>query len=50
MIKSKNVDFMNELRTLYKIYKQYGKLRLFCWCYPRRCHAETIKKFLEKYI
>lgn len=43
-------DFMNELRRLYKLAKQYGKLRLFCWCAPKRCHAETIKKFLEKYI
>jgi hypothetical protein len=47
---SRNKAFVNELRRLYKIYKTYGKLRLFCWCYPKRCHAETIKKFLEKYI
>lgn len=49
-IASNNVAFMNELRMLYIIHKQYGKLRLFCWCYPKRCHAETIKRFLEKYI
>ena len=49
-IKSNDVAFMNELRRLYKIYKEYGKLRLFCWCYPKRCHALVIKKFLEKYI
>lgn len=42
--------FMNELRRLYRIYRKYGKLNLFCWCAPKRCHAETIKKFLEKYI
>jgi hypothetical protein len=42
--------FVNELRRLYKIYQQYGKLELFCWCAPKRCHAETIKRFLEKYI
>ena len=36
--------------VLYKMlqaYKKYGKLRLFCWCFPKRCHAETIKNFLE---
>lgn len=45
-----NVEFMNELRRLYKLAKQHGKLRLFCWCAPKRCHAETIKKFLEQYL
>lgn len=27
-------------------YKEYGKLRLFCWCSPKRCHAETIKDYI----
>ena len=45
-----NEEFMNELRRLYKLAKQYGKLTLFCWCAPKRCHAETIKKFLEQYL
>ena len=45
-----NVEFMNELRRLFKLAKKHGKLRLFCWCAPKRCHAETIKKFLEQYL
>ena len=49
-VTSNNVAFLNALRTLYMIHEHYGKLRLFCWCYPKRCHAETIKRFLEKYI
>lgn len=49
-VKNNDLEFMNELRRLYKIYKKYGKLRLFCWCAPKRCHSETIKDFLEKYI
>ena len=49
-LKLKNELVLNELRRLYRIYKQYGKLRLFCWCAPKRCHAETIKNFLDKYI
>lgn len=44
------IQFMNELYRLYKIAKTYGKLRLFCWCAPKRCHAETIKTFLEFYL
>lgn len=49
-IAKQNELVLNELRRLYKIYKKYGKLNLFCWCAPKRCHAETIKNFLEKYI
>lgn len=45
-----NSAFMNELRRLYKLHKAYGKLRLFCWCYPKRCHAETIKEFLNQFF
>lgn len=49
-ILEKDERFLEELRRLYRIYKKYGKLRLFCWCAPRRCHAETIKEFLEMYV
>lgn len=42
--------FVKELRRLYKLHKTYGKLELFCWCAPKRCHAETIKAFLESFI
>ena len=37
-----------ELYLLMGTYKKYGKLNLFCWCAPKRCHAETIKTYLEK--
>lgn len=43
-------EFMNELRRLYKLLRKYNTLELYCWCAPKRCHAETIKNFLEKYI
>lgn len=42
----KNKTFIEEIQRLYSIYKKYGRLRLFCWCYPKRCHAETIKNFV----
>jgi len=25
----------------------YGKLELFCWCAPDRCHGDTIKRIIE---
>ena len=39
-----------KLNKLLKIYKKYGKLRLFCWCYPKKCHGNTIKRKLEELI
>jgi hypothetical protein len=42
--------FKNELRRLYLLHKKYQKLELFCWCTPKRCHAETIRNFLNNYI
>ena len=44
----KNIS-MEALKPLILAYRQWGKLRLFCWCSPKRCHAETIKKLLEAY-
>jgi hypothetical protein len=41
-------NFILELELFESIYKVFGKLNLFCWCYPKQCHGETIKKFLEK--
>lgn len=47
---SKDEKFMIELRRLYRIYMKYGELNLFCWCSPKRCHAETIKEFIETQV
>ena len=44
----RNLAFANEVSRLAYLHEKYGKLRLFCWCYPKRCHAETIKEFLER--
>ena len=41
--------FYKEIQRLYGILKEYGELELFCWCAPKRCHAESIKKYLENH-
>jgi len=46
----KDAAFMREIGRLIIIHKIYGKLRLFCWCSPLRCHAETIKQYLESVV
>jgi len=45
-----NPAFTAELDRLAGIYGKYGKLDLFCWCAPKRCHAETIKAYLEQKV
>lgn len=37
-----------ELSILKGILIKYGKLNLFCWCSPKRCHADIIKEYLLK--
>jgi len=44
---NENPAMLQELRRIYQLHKKYGKLRLFCWCTPLRCHSETIKSFLS---
>lgn len=41
---------MNELRRLFVIGRSQGYLKLGCYCAPRRCHADTIAKFLKNYV
>ena len=40
--------FKPEILRLLSIYKEFGKLRLFCWCAPKRCHANTIRTAIMK--
>lgn len=46
-MKDINSAFYKEVERLYSLLKKHGKLELFCWCTPKRCHAETIKQYLE---
>jgi hypothetical protein len=34
---------------LVKFYKDFGTLKLACWCAPKACHAEVIAEMVEKY-
>lgn len=47
-IQSKNTAVIAELERLTSLYKQNGKLNLFCFCAPKRCHGETIRAWIEK--
>lgn len=43
-------DFRAYVESLIRIYKRHHRLRLFCWCAPKRCHAETIKAYIERQV
>lgn len=42
----KDQQFLDYLRMIYKLALQ-KPVALACWCAPKRCHGETIKKFIE---
>ena len=45
-----NPIVLQETQKLLDIYFEHDKLELFCWCSPRRCHAEVIREYLETQI
>ena len=44
-----NTHILKELRRIYLLAK-IQDIVLGCYCSPKRCHGETIKKFLDKYL
>ena len=48
-VKQNDPSVMQELRKIYKLAKQ-GDVVLGCYCSPKRCHGDTIKNFLDRYI
>lgn len=42
--------YCEAILNLVEIYKKYGTLRLYCWCAPKRCHAESIKRLVEEIV
>jgi hypothetical protein len=34
---------------LVQFYKDFGYLKLACWCVPKRCHAEVIAEMVKEY-
>lgn len=47
-VQAKDKLVIDELNRLYRIGSEHGQLNLFCWCAPKRCHAEVIKDYLER--
>ena len=46
-----NIDkFAKPLQEIKEYHLKYGELRLGCFCYPKRCHCETIRDWLTHSI
>lgn len=43
-------EFRNEVIRIYRMVRDGKDVALGCWCAPKRCHAEYIKWFIEKYV
>ena len=41
-----NAEFAEEVERIITLYQTYGELNLFCWCFPKRCHAETVRRYV----
>lgn len=52
--KDKQDEFVNYMRKVYLAAKKAQRnnftVCLGCWCYPKRCHATTIKEYLEQFL
>jgi hypothetical protein len=44
--RNRNPKLLAEIERLRGIHDKYGKLRLFCWCKPQRCHTDAIVRLL----
>jgi hypothetical protein len=50
LVKIKKLKIRKETIKIYKILKSGKNVNLQCWCYPKPCHADIIKEFLEQFI
>lgn len=48
-IDPKDLPFLKYMGYIVNTAKKQD-IALGCWCAPRRCHAETIKKFIESVL
>ena len=46
MVSSNNDEIVKYLAMIQEALREHGKVRLFCWCVPKRCHGETIRQWL----
>lgn len=50
MVSSEGTTFNAYVKAMQQLYEEYGQLRLFCSCAPKRCHAETIRDYIIREV
>lgn len=48
-ISSGDVEVKKQIDAIVRDGSQSGVIRLGCYCSPKRCHADTIAKYLRNY-
>tara|TARA_R110002074_G_scaffold153413_3_gene308506 strand:- start:3149 stop:3463 length:315 start_codon:yes stop_codon:yes gene_type:complete len=49
-IVKKGSNIHKEVTHIYKLAKAGKLINLQCHCYPKRCHANTIKNFIDSHL
>ncbi len=49
-VKAKDEAVMGMLSKLLKEAHEIGSITLGCYCAPKRCHADTIARYLEEQL
>lgn len=44
-----NTKFYNEVNRIYQLSTKHS-INLQCYCYPKLCHGDTIKKYIDEMI
>lgn len=48
-LSDKDIEMSKQLEHLLELAKQVD-ITLMCWCYPKRCHCDTIAAWLNKQL
>lgn len=43
-----NQEMLEQLKHIYRLALSYGNVTIGCYCFPKRCHCDTIKAFVEE--
>jgi hypothetical protein len=49
-LENNDKEIVDAINQILEIYKKYGKVNLCCWCKPKSCHGDYIKKYLDSIL
>lgn len=45
-----SIEFQAEINNILEIYNEHGAINFVCYCFPKSCHGDYIKKYIEDII